>query len=142
MPTSLSQITILAPPARVWTAITRPEWVKQWQFGADLSTDWQVGSPILFRNEWEGQVFEQKGTILALEPGRSVSYTLFFARPGLEDQPENYFTMTYLLEDTIGGTLLTIRQDDPRSQDPQPQAEEGENAILEGLKKLVESSEA
>ena len=140
--TNISKITIHAPASRVWEAVTKPELVKQWQYGADVITDWQKGSPIVYRNEWEGTVYEQKGTILEVEPEKLVKYTLFAPHPGLEEKPENYFTMTYLLEETDGNTTLTITQDDPREQRPQEQVqeqvEEAENSVLKSLKKLVE----
>jgi uncharacterized protein YndB with AHSA1/START domain len=134
--TSISKITINASAARVWAALTQPELVKQWQFGSLLSTDWQKGSPIVFRNEWEGTVFEQKGTVLEVEPNKLARYTLFAPRPDLTDSPENYFTMTYLLEEKNGKTTLSIIQDDPRPQS-EPAEEDG-SGILDGLKKLVE----
>jgi len=134
--TSISKVTINAPAARVWAALTQPELVKQWQFGSLLSTDWQKGSPIVFRNEWEGTVFEQKGTVLEFELDKLARYTLFAPRPDLADSPENYFTMTYLLEEADGKTTLSIIQDDPRPQS-EPADEDGAG-ILDGLKKLVE----
>ncbi len=136
--TTTSKITINAPATRVWGALTKPELVKQWQYGANVITDWQKGSPIVFRSEWEGNVFEQRGTILEVEPNTLVKYTLFAPRPGLEDTPENSFTMTYLLEETNGKTTLFIIQDDPREQQPQEQAQESENSVLVGLKTLIE----
>ena len=138
MSDNVSKILIGASANRVWDAITRPDLVKQWQYGTDLSTDWRKGSSIVFRNEWEGKVFEQKGTILEVEPGCLVKYTLFAPQPGLEDRPENYFVMSYLLEDVDGRTLLTITQEDTRSQSVQEPADEAENAILLALKKLAE----
>lgn len=143
---SISKITIHASATRVWDAITKPELVKQWQYGSDLITNWQIGSPIVFRSEWEGTVFEQKGTILDVEPQKLVKYTLFFPHSGLEDKPENYFTMTYLLEDTSFQTTLTLIQDDPREMPPQESPdesercleEESENNVLTTLKQLVE----
>ena len=136
--TTTSKIMINAPVTSVWEAITKPELVKQWQYGADVITNWQKGSPIAYRSEWEGTVYEQTGTILEIEPNKLVKYTLFAPRPGLDDKPENYFTMTYTLEEINGQTTLTIIQDDPREQLPQEQAEENENSVLDGLKKLVE----
>ena len=135
--TSISKITINAPASRVWEAVTKPELVKQWQYGAALITDWQKGHPIVYRNEWEGTVYEQRGTVLEIEPERLVKYTLFAPRPGLDEKPENTFIMTYLLEEANGQTTLTITQDDPREQ-PHEQAEEEENSVLNSLKKLVE----
>ena len=136
--TTTSKITIHAPITSVWEALTKPELVKQWQYGADVITDWQKGSPIVYRSEWEGTVYEQTGTILEIEPDKLVKYTLFAPRPGMDDKPENYFTMTYALEEINGKTTLTIIQDDPREQLPQEQTEESENSVLAGLKKLVE----
>lgn len=136
--TTTSKIMIHAPVVSVWEALTKPELVKQWQYGANVITNWQKGSPIVYRSEWEGTVYEQTGTILEIEPNKLVKYTLFAPRPGLDDTPENSFTMTYTLEEINGQTTLTIIQDDPREQLPQEQAEENENSVLEGLKKLVE----
>ena len=138
MSKTVSKIVIRASANRVWEALTRPELVKQWQFGAVLRTDWRKGGSIVFRNEWEGKVYEQKGSILEVEPGRLARYSLFAPQPGLEDRPENYFIMSYILEEVGGQTILTIDQDDPRNQTAQEPAEEGENAVLVALKKLVE----
>ena len=138
MSKTVSKIVIRASANRVWEALTRPELVKQWQFGAVLRTDWRKGGSIVFRNEWEGKVYEQKGSILEVEPGRLARYSLFAPQPGLEDRPENYFIMSYILEEVDGQTILTIDQDDPRNQPAQEPADEGENAVLVALKKLVE----
>jgi uncharacterized protein YndB with AHSA1/START domain len=139
-----SKITLNASPARVWEALTRPELVKQWQYGTELITDWREGGPIVFRSEWQGHVFKQKGTVLEVKPEQLVKYTLFAPRPGLEDRPENYFTMSYLLEELGDQTRLTIIQDDPREQQSQDQSEEqpedeSENSVLQTLRKLVEA---
>jgi len=64
--TSDSIVKINAPTRKVWLALTVPDLVKQWQYGSDLLTTWEVGTPIIFRNEWNGQVFEQKGTVIEL----------------------------------------------------------------------------
>jgi uncharacterized protein YndB with AHSA1/START domain len=114
--------------------------VKQWQYGSDVITDWQKGSPIVYHSEWEGTVYEQRGTILEIEPEKLVKYSLFAPRPGLDETPENSFIMTYRVEELDGKTMLTITQDDPREQQPQEQAEETENTVLNSLKKLVEDS--
>jgi uncharacterized protein YndB with AHSA1/START domain len=149
MHTSISKITIHAPVSRVWDAVTRPELVKQWQYGADVITDWQKGSSILFRNEWEGGSFTQRGSILEVEPGKMVRYSLFAPHPDLEEKPENTFIMTYTLEELNGQTTLTITQDDPRPRyiqeqlqeevQEQSQIQEAENNVLHSLKRLLEA---
>src|SRR6185369_9071207 len=113
-----SIVKILAPASKVWLALTAPELVKQWQYGSDLLTTWTPGSSIIFRNEWNGQVFEQKGTVLEFIPGSRLKYSLFFPSPGVEDIPENYFFMTYQLTESDGLTSVLFRQDDPRPSPP------------------------
>ena len=133
-----STIRIQAPIDQVWNALVEPELVKQWQYGSELITDWQVGSSIRFRTQWNNQVFEQWGQVLAFEPFGLIRYSLFAPRPGLEDKPENYFVMNYLLSAENGGTKLEIRQEDnrPGAQQEEPQGEN--NPILKGLKALLE----
>lgn len=143
MRTTTSRVTIQAPADRVWAALTQPALVKKWQYGTDLTTDWVVGSPIAFRNEWNGELFIQSGTILEVDAPRLLRYSLFAPRPELEDRPENRFVMTYRLEERAGSTDLTIVQEDPREQAAADEAgseDEAVNPILQALKDLVEQS--
>ncbi|MBD3918593.1 SRPBCC domain-containing protein [Paenibacillus sp. PR3] len=145
MSTSTSRIIINAHAERVWDTITNPEWVKQWQYGSRLITDWQIGSEIRFRTEWEGNIYEQWGTVLEFAPYQSLRYSLFAPRPGLEDTPENYFTMSYDLSTEGVGTLLKIQQIDNRpgsnSNDEENNVtEDDEQSVLLVLKRLAEST--
>lgn len=139
MKTTTSRVVIEAPAARVWKALTQPELVKKWQYGTDLMTDWHIGSPIEFRNEWNGEVFLQNGTVLQVDAPRILKYSLFAPRPGLEDRPENRFVMVYRLDERAGLTELTIVQEDPREQaDVDETGDDEGNPILQALKELVE----
>ncbi|MDR9854964.1 SRPBCC family protein [Paenibacillus sp. VCA1] len=142
MPTNISRIRINASTEKVWEALTDPEQVKQWQYGSILLTDWQEGGEIRFRNEWEGQVFEQWGKVLEIIPHELIRYSLFAPRPGLEDKPENYFIMSYILSEEGGSTLLRIEQEDNRPGATQEvrESEEDEQSVLGMLKKLVEAT--
>ena len=140
MKTSTSKITINAPTERVWDVVTKPEMVKQWQYGSDLLTDWSIGGRIVFHSEWEGNVYEQWGEVLEFNPCRSLRYSLFAPRPGLEDKPENYFTMGYILSKEGDGTLLTIEQNDSRPDvEENQEADDAGQAVLVALKQLAES---
>lgn len=139
MRTSTSTIEISAPATRVWEALVNPEKVKLWQYGSDLVTTWQPGSSIRFITPWGDKIFEQWGKVMEVVPPKLLKYSLFAPRPDLADNPENYFFMTYLLEENQGKTKLSIIQEDPRPQTQPAQADEGENTILLGLKALIEN---
>lgn len=139
MAVNISKLTVKAPAAKVWAALTQPEMVKQWQYASELITDLQVGGSIRFRTEWDDQVFEQWGTVLEVVPNKKLRYSLFAPRPDLEDKPENYFTMEYRLTEQGENTLLEIIQEDNRPGARQEEEQGEENPILNALKMLIEN---
>jgi uncharacterized protein YndB with AHSA1/START domain len=134
-----SVVEISAPAKKVWLALTVPDLVKRWQYGSDLLTTWEVGTPIIFRNEWNGRVFEQRGNVVEFSPTSRLKYSLFVPRPDLHDIPEHYFFMTYELTESEDVTSLLVRQEDPRPSPPNesPGGDEGPD-VLASLKELVE----
>ncbi len=138
MATNISRITINAPTQRVWDALTKPELVRLWQYGSDLVTDWDIGGDIRFSTEWKGRIFEQWGKVLEIRPNELIKYSLFAPRPDLEDKPENYFIMNYVLTADNGQTNLEIIQEDNRRNAVQEQPQGEENPILQSLKKFAE----
>ena len=61
-----AKIIINAPVSKVWQALINPEIIKQYLFDTDVISDWQVGSPITYRGEWQGKAFEDKGRNLTI----------------------------------------------------------------------------
>ena len=135
---NISTITIKATKQRVWDALTKPELVKLWQYGSDLATTWEVGSKIEFVTKWEEKEFKQWGTVLDFSPPDKLSYNLFAPGPGLEDKPENYFIMKYVLTESGDNTRLEIIQEDNRPNAVQEPPQGDENPILQAIKKLAE----
>jgi len=140
MAINISVITMNASVERVWDTVTNPQLVKLWQFGSDLITTWEVGSDIRFRTVWGDDVFEQWGKILEIKPLQFLKYTLFAPRPGLDDKPENYFIMSYILTGGNGQTILKIVQEDDRPNAVQEAPQGEENPILNSLKELAEKN--
>lgn len=139
MATNISTIRIKAEPQKIWDALTKPELVKKWQYGSDLITDWAIGNDIRFESEWEGKIYKQWGKILDVKQNKLIKYSLFAPQPGLEDKPENYFIMKYVLTDESNDyTKLDIIQEDNR-QNVTAEDHNDENPILKALKLLVES---
>lgn len=137
--TASTEIEVNASPADVWEALTNPAMVKQYFFGVDLESSWEVGSSITYRGEWEGQMFEDKGNILAIEPQQSLVCSYWSAAFGTEDSPENYQKITYTLtEIEPGKTKLAITQEGSPTQESADSSKKNWDMVLGGLKELVE----
>lgn len=134
------EFLINASRGKVWEALTNPEIIKQYFFGTNTVTDWKVGSPIFFRGEWDGKNYEDKGTILANEPGKLIRYNYWSSMGTKPDVPENYATITYHLEEVDGYTKFTVTQDKIESEEQLAHSDSNWAMVMDGLKKLVEGS--
>ena len=137
--TAHAAITIDAPASKVWDALTKPDLIKQYMFGTDVTTDWKVGSPITYKGIWEGKPYEDKGQVLQVEPQKLLVSTFWSALSGLPDVPESYQTVRYELSAEDGGTKVTISQDNNNSQEEANQSGENWKMVLDGLKKMLEA---
>ena len=133
-----AQVSIEAPPKRVWEALTIPSMIKKYFFDSDIVTNWKVGSPILYRGEWEGKAYEDRGTALEIEPERSLVVTHWSPLSGSADSPENYHIVRYELEGNGSRTSVTIRQDNNASEAEVRDSEKNWPMMLSGLKALLE----
>jgi uncharacterized protein YndB with AHSA1/START domain len=130
---------ISASPARVWVALTDPDQISKYMFGSQVETDWQQGSPIVWKGDYQGKAYEDKGQILDVVPEQRLQVTHFSPLGGKDDVPENYHTLTYKLVGEGDTTQLSLSQDNNAS------AEEAEHStgmwqtMLEGLKQVAEA---
>lgn len=136
--TMQTSIEINAPVEKVWQAITDPEIIKQYFFGTNLETSWKPGEPIYFRGEWEGKSYEDKGTILQIEPQKRLQFNYWSNFSGLADTPENYSTVTYELSDQGDKTVVLVKQDNIASDEAKNHSESNWQTVLQGMKKLLE----
>lgn len=131
-------IEVNASAASVWDALINPEKIKQYLFGTNTFCDWRVGSPLRFTGEWEGKLYEDKGTILAIEEEKMLSYDYWSNFSGVADAPENYQIVTFRLEGKNGKTTLHLTQQNIRSEEAKAHSEENWSMVLNSLKELVE----
>lgn len=135
---SSASIVINAPIQKIWDALTVLEQVKQYFFGTNMVTTWQVGTPIFFRGEWEGKAYEDKGTVLSFVPPKSLSYNYWSGFSGIEDKEELYQILSYDLEESDGGVKVTINQSNVDTQERADHSSKNWAMVLEALKKFVE----
>lgn len=129
-------ISALAP--EVWQAITDPETIKQYLFGAAVKTDWKEGSPIIFSGIWKEKEYEDKGQIISVEKEKRIEYTHWSSLWNTEDIPENYFTVMYELEERENDTILTITQFGTMSDTSYEHSAQNWECVLQKIKDLVE----
>ncbi|MBK8391235.1 MAG: SRPBCC domain-containing protein [Saprospiraceae bacterium] len=139
MAINVSIVQIKASKEKVWQAITDPDHVKSWQYNSELITTWKVNESINFSTPFGDSIYKQWGTVIAFQPYDMVKYSLFAPRPGMEDLPENYFIMTYVLTAIDEGTELEIIQEDNRPNAIQEDKQGEENPVLMALKVLSEN---
>lgn len=137
--TTTQSITIDAAIDDVWKAITTPSAIEQWFFGVQTETDWQPGNSIVHRGEWQGKPYEDKGTILRIEPPTLLVHTHWSAMSGLPDEPENYEEIRWELAEREGGTLLTLSESNLASEEAKTASEQAWTTVLGNLKQLLES---
>ena len=131
-------IHINATTDKVWEALTTPETIKKYFFDTDAVSDWKVGSSLIFKGEWEGKKYEDKGTILESIPSKTFQYDYWSSMSGIEDKQENYLIITYSLVKKDDGTDLTITQENIQDEKTKVHSEQNWTKVITDLKNLLE----
>jgi uncharacterized protein YndB with AHSA1/START domain len=134
-----ASISINAPADKVWNALTNPEVIKQYMFGTTAISDWKEGSPIVWKGEWQGTTYEDKGVILKLNPERLIQYSHFSPLSGKLDLPESYHTVTIELVSDDAETTVSLFQDNNETGQEREHSEQNWQMMLDALKKLLEN---
>ena len=133
-------VEIDASPARVWTALTDPAEIEKYMVGSHVVTDWEPGSSIVWKGEYEGTRYEDKGEIVEIKPARRLKVTHFSPLSGQEDVRENYHTLTYELEAVGPSTRVALSQDNNPTVEAAEHSKANWEKMLFGLKEVVETS--
>ena len=131
-------ITTKAPSAEVWNALVDPRAIHQYMFGTNVVSDWKEGEPIVWKGEWQGKPYEDKGVILQLRPGRMIQYSHFSPLSGVPDKPENYHTVTIELSKQGTQTRISLSQDNNGNEQERQHSEANWEGMLNSLKKYLE----
>lgn len=133
-----TKVEFKAAIAEVWEGLTDPAIVKQYFFGTNLKSDWQIGSPITFSGEWDGKTYVDKGTILEINAPQLLKYSYWSSMSGTDDKPENYNNITYELIEIAGITTLVITQEGVKNKEAAEHSEQMWTSVFDGLKKILE----
>ncbi len=128
---------IRTTPDRLWSALTTPEFMKQYWFGMHQESDWKVGSPwrLLFA---DGRVADAGEIVEADPPRRLVMTWRNELRPELTS--EGYARCSFDLEVEGDAVKLTVTHVAPRAESKLITAVSGGwPRILSNLKSLLET---
>lgn len=119
-------------PAKLWEALTDPDFIQQYWFGRRNTSTWQVGDVIESRSP-EGEL-EWHGKILKSVPEEEVVFTF----DHLSDEPPS--TVRFKIERLADTVQLTITHEDfPEVSEIRDRVSNGWPAIIKGIKSLLET---
>lgn len=124
--------------SKVWNALTNPKVIKQYLFGAKVTSDWKVGNEIVFQGNWEGKKFRDKGIIEKFEIEKLFQYTYWSMFSDLEDKKENYSLITFELSGDDKTTKLIVSQQGFVDKAAQEHSAKGWSIVLHNIKELLE----
>ncbi|WP_236792096.1 metalloregulator ArsR/SmtB family transcription factor [Amycolatopsis sp. GM8] len=143
---------IRTTPEQLWRALTEPEFTQRY-WGAQLKSDWQPGSPILWR-EGDGEFEDLDQVVLAADPPRLLSYSWHTYQPVhaemfgwsaeklAELRKEKRSKVTFELEPAGETVKLTVRHDGFDTETEMFKALSGGwPAVLSSLKTLLETGD-
>jgi uncharacterized protein YndB with AHSA1/START domain len=133
-----ASITVNASINKVWDSLVNPEIIKQYMFGTDVVSDWKEGGSIVWKGEWQGKKYEDRGVILKLKPKKLIQYSHFSPLSGLPDKPENYHIVTIELFNKSKVTTISLTQDNDDNEEAKKHSEQNWTMMLQNLKRLLE----
>jgi len=119
--------------AKLWEALTEPDFIQQYFFGRRNTSTWKVGDAIESRSP-EGEL-EWQGKILKCVPEKEVVFTF----DHLSDEPPS--TVTFRIEALEDGMqqLTVIHEDFPMVSAIRDRVSNGWPGIVRGIKELLET---
>ncbi|NMH89364.1 SRPBCC domain-containing protein [Flavivirga algicola] len=132
-------ITIDTTKEKLWKALVTPEIIEQYLMGAQVSSDWKVGSKIEYRGEFNGIPFCDEGTIDLLDIEKEYKYSYWSANHGTIKSKENFVSISYKIENKKTHVNLVVNQTNYKSKKIADGMNQIWDFILDNLKKVLET---
>lgn len=128
---------IATTPEKLWAALTRGEFTKQYWYGRRIESDWKPGSAVTFYDR-DTNVVTDGGRVVECDPPRRLVYTF---RPEFSDEAQalGYSRVAFTLEARESLVKLTLVHDELPDQETADAFREGWAPILSSLKTFLET---
>jgi uncharacterized protein YndB with AHSA1/START domain len=131
-------IYIVAPPQKIWNALTDGKTERAWWAGTRQESTFKTGDPIIFRRN--GKI-DLHGEILESDPPNRLVYTFHIEGPG-PAHDEGPSIVTYEIKPSGDATMLkVIHSNFPKDSLSRKGVEHGWPAIFSGLKTVLEGGQ-
>lgn len=106
--------------------------------GAEVITDWKVGSPSFIEGSGRAGVSRTGGRCCRSTVGRLLVPTHWSPLSCWPAVSESYHRVSYELSELDGGILVTITQDNNATEQERNHSEQNWKMVLQGMQKLLE----
>lgn len=131
-------LIINAPLEEVWGALIDPAVIKRYMFGTIVESEWKKGSAITWSGEWQGKHFIDTGKILAVEEPCYLQFSHFSGSAGHPESNENYHLVSIKHEEESGKTVLSLTQDNNKTESERQHSEANWELMFGKMKELLE----
>jgi len=122
-----------------WKALVNPKIVEKYMLGSQQLSGWQKGSRIIWKKDFNGRQFEDKGEILEITPPKRLKYTHYSPATGKPDAPENYQTVSVTLKENAKGTTIELSSDNNANEKEKAMTEQIWAYYFQGLKIIMDN---
>lgn len=136
---SEKKLILNASTDTIWKVLTESEYTKQYMFNCSVESSWQIGDTVIWEGEFEGYKAYQKGKVIENDGKNLLKYSTFDPNFGLEDKPENYIHVTYILENKGEYCeLLIINETFDANNERMQHINQGWDMVVSKLKEVAE----
>ena len=134
-------IYIATTPERLWAALTDGIYTREYWGGRELESDWQIGSPIIFR-KMDGTQDSARAIVVGVDmPWRLVMSWTTWLNPAEPEPPPS--RVTFAIERAGPENVkLTVTHEDFQPGEVEEGLRQGWPAILSSLKSFLETGQA
>ena len=136
-PEFVSVTYIATTPEKLWAALTKGDFTKEYWYERRIVSDWKVGSPVTFF-DGDSDVVTDGGVVVEADRPRRLVYTF---RPELSDEARKmgFSRVAFTLEPHEGMVKFTLVHDELPSEEMAAGFREGWAPILSSLKTFLET---
>lgn len=131
-------ININSNAQQVWKALTHARYIKLYM-DANIKTDWQSGSEIIWETENAGMQFSNNGKVVEVENNKLLKYSYSGNIHDADASEDNYSLITWSIENSMDGlTTLTYQRENISTLEERAMLEEHMPFMLDEIKRIAE----